>query len=99
MPLSTDLTDALIALIPEDGSRISNGEIIAALEQEVGEPLSDTQVEEAKKPGDGDGCGREGARSRRWLEGPGYRAATTSGQPGALSPQRQRDLCPGAPGL
>ena len=48
MPLSTDLTDALIALIPEDGSRISNGEIKAALEQEVGEPLSDALVEEAK---------------------------------------------------
>jgi hypothetical protein len=45
MPLSTDLTDALI---PEDGSRISNGEIKAALEREVGEPLSDAQVEEAK---------------------------------------------------
>ena len=49
MPLSTDLTDALIALIPEDGSRISNAEIKAALEQGVGEPLSDTQLEEAKK--------------------------------------------------
>ncbi|MCX5952035.1 MAG: hypothetical protein NTZ40_00735 [Cyanobacteria bacterium] len=48
MPLSTDLTDALIALIPEDGSRISNAEIKAALEQGVGEPLSDTQLEEAK---------------------------------------------------
>jgi hypothetical protein len=45
---SADLTDALIPLIPEDGSRISNGEIKAALEQEVGEPLSDAQVEEAK---------------------------------------------------
>ena len=48
MPLSTDLSDALIALIPEDGSRISNGEIKAALEQEVGEPLSDALLEEAK---------------------------------------------------
>ena len=48
MPLSTDLTDALIALIPEDGSRISNAEIKAALEQGVGEPLSDALVEEAK---------------------------------------------------
>ena len=48
MPLSTDLTDALIALIPEDGSRISNAEIKAALEQGVREPLSDALVEEAK---------------------------------------------------
>ena len=48
MPVLADLTDALIALIPEDGSRISKGEIKAALEREVGEPLSDAQVEEAK---------------------------------------------------
>ena len=45
MPVLADLTDALI---PEDGSRISNGEIKAALVQEVGEPLSDALVEEAK---------------------------------------------------
>ena len=41
MPVLADLTDALIALIPEDGSRITNDQIRAALEQEAGEPLSD----------------------------------------------------------
>ena len=48
MPDRDDLTDALIALIPEDGSKISNDAIKAALELEVGESLSDVQVEEAK---------------------------------------------------
>jgi hypothetical protein len=33
MPVREDLTDTLIALIPEDGSRISNGEIKAELEK------------------------------------------------------------------
>jgi hypothetical protein len=32
MPDLADLTDALIALIPEDGSRITNDQIQAALE-------------------------------------------------------------------
>jgi hypothetical protein len=48
MPIRTDITDALIALIPEDGSRISNAEIKAALEQEVDGPISDGELEEAK---------------------------------------------------
>ena len=41
MPTRTELTDALIALIPEDGSRMTNAEIKASLESEVGEPISD----------------------------------------------------------
>jgi len=48
MPVRDDLTDALIALIPEDGSKISNDAIKAALEKEVGEPISDAQVNVAK---------------------------------------------------
>ena len=48
MPVREDLTDALIALIPEDGSRISNGEIKAELEQRLGVPLADDELEEAK---------------------------------------------------
>jgi type I restriction enzyme M protein len=48
MPVRTDLTDALIALIPEDGSRITNAEIKTALEQELGEPLSDEDLKEIK---------------------------------------------------
>ena len=48
MPVRTDLTDALIALIPDDGSRISNDQIKAALEQEAGEPISDAELKEIK---------------------------------------------------
>ena len=48
MPVLADLTDALIALIPEDGSRISNDQIRAALEQEAGEPISDETLKEIK---------------------------------------------------
>ena len=48
MPVREDLTDALIALIPEDGSRISHGEIKAELEQRLGVPLADEELEEAK---------------------------------------------------
>ena len=48
MPARTDLTDALLALIPEDGRRITNDEIRAALEQEAGEPISDEQLKEIK---------------------------------------------------
>jgi AMMECR1 domain-containing protein len=38
----------LIALIPEDGSRISKDQIRAALEQEAGEPLSDAELKQLK---------------------------------------------------
>jgi type I restriction enzyme M protein len=48
MPARTDLTDALIALIPEDGSRITNEEIRSALESEAGEPISDDELKELK---------------------------------------------------
>ena len=48
MPTRTELTDALIALIPEDGSRMTNAEIKASLESEVGEPISNGELEEVK---------------------------------------------------
>ena len=48
MPSREDLTDALIALIPEDGSRITNDQIRTALEQEAGEPISDAELKEIK---------------------------------------------------
>ena len=48
MTTGTELTDALIALIPEDGSRITNAELKAALGGEVGETITDLQLEEAK---------------------------------------------------
>jgi hypothetical protein len=48
MPVREELTDALIALIPEDGSRISNGEIRAELQKRLGESIADQELEEAK---------------------------------------------------
>jgi type I restriction enzyme M protein len=85
MPLSTDLTDALIALIPEDGSRISNGEIRAALEQEVGEPLSDALVEEAKNL-----VVAMGAAEKARGPGGGLKAPGIEPPPRAANPGRSR---------
>ena len=48
MPDLDDLVNDLIALIPEDGSRITNDEIRAALERESGEPISDEELKELK---------------------------------------------------
>ncbi|MFN9635491.1 MAG: N-6 DNA methylase [Synechococcaceae cyanobacterium] len=49
MPNLADLVNDLIPLIPEDGSRITNEQIRAALEAEAGEPLTDALLEEVKK--------------------------------------------------
>jgi len=43
-----DLVNDLIALIPDDGSRLTNDEIRAALEREAGEPISDADLKEIK---------------------------------------------------
>ncbi|MFW6731376.1 MAG: type I restriction-modification system subunit M [Synechococcus sp.] len=43
-----DLVNALIAMVPDDGSRITNDEIRAALEQEAVEPISDGVLKEIK---------------------------------------------------
>jgi type I restriction enzyme M protein len=48
MPVLADLINDLIALIPEDGSRLTNEEIRTALEQEAGEPISDEDLKELK---------------------------------------------------
>jgi type I restriction-modification system DNA methylase subunit len=85
MPLSTDLTDALIALLPENGSRISNAEIKAALEQGLGEPLSDTQLEEAKNL-----VVAMGAAEKARGPGGGLKAPGIEPPPRAASPGRSR---------
>ena len=48
MPVLADLVNDLIALIPEDGSRITNDEIRAALESEAGEPIGEAELKELK---------------------------------------------------
>ena len=49
MPNLSDLINDLIPLIPEDGSRISNAEIEAALEKEAGEPIGEAEMKEIKR--------------------------------------------------
>jgi type I restriction enzyme M protein len=48
MPVLADLVNDLIALIPADGSRITNEEIRSALEKEAEEPISDALLEDVK---------------------------------------------------
>jgi len=48
MPDLADLVNDLIALIPEDGSRITNDEIRTALEREAREAISDEELKELK---------------------------------------------------
>ena len=43
-PLNRDVTDAMIALIPEDGSRLANRELRAAIDSELEIALSDEQI-------------------------------------------------------
>ena len=47
-PLNSDVTDAMIALIPEDGSRLANQELRAAIDNELGIALSDAEFNAAK---------------------------------------------------
>jgi len=49
VPNLSDLINDLIPLIPEDGSRISNAEIEAALEKEAGEPIGEAEMKEIKR--------------------------------------------------
>lgn len=48
MATRTELTEPLIALIPEDGSRISNAAIKAALEKKAGNSYSEAELKEMK---------------------------------------------------
>lgn len=47
-PLNRDVTDAIIALIPEDGSRLANRELRTAIDSELEIALSDEQFKAAK---------------------------------------------------
>ena len=81
MPVLADLVNELIALIPEDGSRISNDEIRAALEQEAGVPLSTDVLDEVKDRvvamGDGEKARGPGGGLRAPGVAPPPRAAST----------------------
>ena len=47
-PLNQDVTDVMIALLPEDGSRLANRELRAAIDSELEIALSDEQFTAAK---------------------------------------------------
>ena len=47
-PLNTEITDAIIELIPEDGTRISNQELRAAIEEKLGCAVGDVDFDDAK---------------------------------------------------
>ena len=74
MPVRTDLTDALLALIPEDGSRLSNEAMEAALAAEVEERFSGEELEAAKNH-----VVAMGAAEKAKGPGGGLRAAGASG--------------------
>ena len=106
MPDLADLTDALIALIPEDGSRITNDQIQAALEQEAGEPISDDALKEIKNlvvaMGAAEGVkGPGGGLKAPDVEAPARAApAASGGRPrrtsnGASAPAAQAPIAPG----
>ncbi len=81
MPVRTDLTDALLALIPEDGSRVSNDQLRAALADEADEPFSDQDFEEAK-----DHVVAMGAAEKPRGPGGGLKAPGVSPPPRANAP-------------
>lgn len=81
MPVRTDLTDALLALIPEDGSRISNKLLRAVLAEETEAPFSDEEFEAAKNQ-----LVATGAAEKARGPGGGLKAPGQSRPPRAAAP-------------
>ena len=81
----TDLTDALLALIPEDGSRLSNEAMALALAAEVEEPFGPEELEAAKAH-----VVAMGAAEKAKGPGGGLRAAGVSPPPKAVAPASER---------
>ena len=106
MPVLADLVNDLIALIPEDGSRISNDQIRMALEREAGEPLSDEVLEAVKNRVVAIGAAEKARGPGGGLKAPGVapppRAAAAStglrtrrSGNGASAPAPQAAIAPG----
>jgi len=85
MPARTDLTDALLALIPEDGSRLSNEAMALALAAEVEEPFAPEELEAAKAH-----VVAMGAAEKAKGPGGGLRAAGVGPPPKAMAPATER---------
>ncbi|MEA5414287.1 type I restriction-modification system subunit M [Synechococcus sp. BA-132 BA5] len=106
MPVRTDLTDALLALIPEDGSRLSNAELRAELLDLADEPFRDEEFEAAKDHVVAMGAAEKARGPGGGLKAPGVspppRAATPSGNgrsrrsgTGAAPASTQPSIAPG----
>ncbi|MFM7640065.1 MAG: type I restriction-modification system subunit M N-terminal domain-containing protein, partial [Cyanobium sp.] len=87
MPARTDLTDALLALIPEDGSRLNQEAITEALTADVEEPFTPEELEAAKAH-----VVAMGAAEKARGPGGGLKAAGVSAPPRAAAQggERQR---------
>jgi type I restriction enzyme M protein len=93
-PLNRDVTDAMIALIPEDGSRLANRELRTAIDSELEIALSDEQFKAAKdavvamglaEKVKGPGGGLRAAGSNQVQTKPAAATATASSPGGPLT--------------
>lgn len=85
MAVRTDITDALLGLLPEDGSRLGNGAITAGLKAEVEEPFTAEDLEAAKAH-----LVAMGAAERVKGPGGGLRVTGPNGSAKAQSPSPER---------
>ena len=92
MSVLADLVNDLIALIPEDGNRISNDEIRAALEREAGEPITDEQLKEIKSQVVALGAAEGVKGPGGGLRAPGINPPP---RPAASAPAPQATIAPG----
>lgn len=93
-PFNRDITDAMIALIPEDGSRLANRELRTAIDSELEIALSDEQFNAAKdavvamglaEKVKGPGGGLRAAGSNQVQTKPAAATATASSPGGPLT--------------
>ncbi len=93
-PLNHDITDAIISLLPEDGSRVPNSELRAAIERELATVLSDAEFNAAKdvvvamglvERAKGPGGGLRAVGSKQVQMKPGATTAIKPGEPLTVS--------------
>ena len=89
MPELADLVNDLSALIPDDGSRITNDEIRRALEREAGEPISDEELKELKSQVVALGAAEGVKGPGGGLRAPGIQAPPRTAAPAAGSRSRR----------
>ncbi len=96
MPARTNLTDALLALIPEDGSRASNEQLRAALAEEADEPFSDEEFEAAKGHVVAMGAAEKARGPGGGLKAPGLSPPPRAAAPSGNGRSRRNGNGPGA---